>query len=179
MTLDENDYLTHQLYIASKTPRIKKARIRSWILTTVACLSMTYLFFENGNDFLGFYFLIASVLSLALYPFYSRWRYKRHYQRFIADTYKNRFGEECSLEINEDVILTKDRTREAKINCSELEEINEIKEFFFLKLKTGGSIIISKVKTDAQELVKLQEGLKELVNKKGIKHNMELDWKWR
>jgi len=179
MTLDENDYLIHQLYTASKTPRIKKARIRSWILTTVACLSMMFLFFENGNDFLGFYFLIASLLSLVLYPFYSRWRYKRHYQRFISDTYKNRFGEECTLEITEDVIVTKDRTGEAKINSSEIEEIGEIKDYYFLRLKTGGSIIISKVKTDAQELVKLQEGLKELMNKKGIKHNVDFDWKWR
>jgi hypothetical protein len=179
MTLNENDYLIHQLYIASKTPRIKKARIRSWILTTVAFLAMTYLFFESGNDALGFYFLILSLLSLALYPFYSRWRYKRHYQRYIADTYKNRFGEECTLEINEDFILTKDRTGESKINCSEIEEISEIKDFYFLRLKTGGSIIISKVKTDAQELSRLEEGLRELVDKKGIKRNVELDWKWR
>jgi hypothetical protein len=179
MTLDENDYLIHQLYTASKTPRIKRARIRGWILTTVAFLSMTYLFFENGNDLLGFYFLFASLLSLVLYPFYSRWRYKRHYKRFIADTYKNRFGEECTLEINEDVILTKDRTGEAKINSSEIEEISEIRDFYFLRLRTGGSLIISKVKTDAQELVKLQEGLKVLADKKGIKHNVELNWKWR
>ena len=179
MTLDENDYLTHQLYTASKTPRIKKARIKGWILTTVAFLALTYLFFENNNGFLALYFLILSVLSLTLYPFYSRWRYKKHYQKYIADTYKNRFGEECTLEITEDIIFTKDRTGELKINTSEIEVINEIRDFYFVKLKTGGSLIISKVKTEPDELETIKKGLNDLVEKKRIKHNVELDWNWR
>ncbi|HPH45444.1 MAG TPA: hypothetical protein PKU83_00450 [Chryseolinea sp.] len=140
---------------------------------------MTYLFFENSNDFLGYYFLVASILSLTLYPLYSRWRYKRHYKRYIADTYKNRFGEECKLEINEDFIVTKDKTGEGKINTTEVEEINEIKDFYFVKMRIGVSLIISKVKTDASELEILVKGLKELVDKKGVKHNVELNWKWR
>lgn len=179
MTLDESDYLTHQLYTASKTPRIRKARTRDWILTTVAFSSMAYVFYETDNGFLGIYFLILSLFCLTLYPFYTRWRYKRHYQRYIADTYKNRIGEECTLEISDDIIFTKDRTGETKINTSEIEVINEIRDFYFVKLKTGSSLIISKVKTEPQELEVIRKGLKDLVEKKGIRHNVELDWKWR
>ena len=179
MTLDENDYLTHQLYTASKTPRIKRARVRGWIITTVAFLSMSFLFFENNNDLPGYYFLISSFLSLVLYPFYSRARYRRHYQKHITDTYKNRFGEICTVEINDEFILTKDITAEAKINTSEIEEINEIRDFYFIKLKTGGSLIISKVKTVPQELERLTKGIEKLVDKNGVQHNIELDWKWR
>jgi hypothetical protein len=179
MTLDRNDYLTYQLYTASKTPRIKKARIRGWIMTTVTCLCLTYLFFESYNDGMGYYFLIASALSLTLYPFYSRWRYKRHYKKFIDDTYKNRFGEECVLEISDDIITTKDRIGEGKINTTEIEEINEIKDFYFVKVRTGVSLIISKLKTDTEDLEVIEKSLKELAAKKGIKWNVELDWKWR
>lgn len=177
MTLDENDYLTYQLYTASKTPRIKKARIRGWIFTTVTCLCLTFLFFESDNDLLGYYFLIVSVLSLILYPFYSRWRYKKHYLKYIQDTYKNRFGEESTLEITEDIIVTKDKTGEGRINTSEIEEINEIKDFCFVKMTTGVSLIISKVKTE--EIDKIKNELKSLAEKKGIKYNVEVDWKWR
>jgi hypothetical protein len=177
MTLDENDYLTYQLYTASKTPRIRKARIRGWILTTVTFLCLSYLFFENNNDVLGYYFLIASFLSLTLYPIYSRWRYKRHYLKYIQDTYKNRFGEEASLEINEDIVVTRDKTGEGRINTTEIESINEIKDFYFIKMKTGVSLIISKVKTD--DLGRIKNDIQLLIEKKGIKHNLELDWKWR
>jgi hypothetical protein len=179
MTLDENDYLTFQLYTASKTPRIRNTRIRSWIVTTVAFLSLAYAFFVSNNGFLGYYFLIAAVLSLVLYRRYSGWRYKRHYRRHIQDTYKNRFGEECILEITEDAIFTKDKTGETRINTTEIEEINEITDFYFIKTKSGTSLIISKLKTDPAELDRIKSELKALAGNKGVKHNVELDWKWR
>jgi hypothetical protein len=177
MTLDENDYLTYQLYTASKTPRVRKARIRSWILTTVTFSCLTYLFFESSNNFLGYYFLAASVITLILYPVYSRWRYRRHYLRYIQDTYKNKLGEESTLEITEDIIVTKDKTGEGRINTTEIEAINEIKDFFFIKMKTGESLIISKVKTGNLDNIKRQ--IKSLTESKGIKHNVELDWQWK
>ncbi|HMG91223.1 MAG TPA: hypothetical protein VK589_14255 [Chryseolinea sp.] len=177
MTLDENDYLTYQLYTASKTPRIRKARIRSWILTTVAFLCLTYLFFENSNDLLGYYFLVASVLSLTLNPIYSRWRYKRHYLKYIQDTFKKKFGEETTLEITEDYIATRDKTGEAKINTTQIEAINEIKDFYFVQMRTGESLIISKVKTDDPDSLKRE--ITSLIEKKVIKHNVELDWRWK
>ena len=177
MTLDENDYLTFQLYTASKTPRVKRGRIRSWILTTVTFVCLAYLFYNSDNDFLGNYFLVISGLSLTLFPLYSRWRYKRHYLKYIRDTYKNRFGEKCELEFNNDTIGTKDRSGEVKINKSEIEEINEIKDYYFLKARTGVTLIISKNKTDDIEQIKNE--IKSIVETRGLKHNIELDWKWR
>jgi hypothetical protein len=179
MSLDENDYLTYQLYIASKTRRIRNARLRGWILAPVMFLGLAYLFFESSNVVLGYYFLVLSGISVVLYPFYSRWRYKSHYKKFIAENYKNRFGEPCTIEINEDFITTKDRTGEAKINAEEVEVINEIKDFYFVKMKSGASLIISKIKTDPHELESLVEKLKDLRDKRGIQHNIELDWRWR
>ena len=76
-------------------------------------------------------------------------------------------------------IVTKDKTGEAKINTSEIEEINEIKDFYFLKSKSGVSLIISKMKTSPRDLEVVTKALEELVAKNGIKHNVELDWKWR
>jgi hypothetical protein len=177
MTLDENDFVTYQLYTASKTPRIKNARIRGWIVTTLAFFVLAYLFFDSGNDPLAIYFLLLSGLSLALYPFYSRWKYKRHCVKYIRDTYKNRFGAECAFQINEDIIFTKDNMGEAKINTTKIEELNEIADFYFIEFKTGVSLIIPKRKIDNAE--EMKNKLSSLVDQKGIKHNIELDWKWR
>ena len=177
MTLDENDFLTFQLYTSSKSPRIKKGRIRSWVLTTVTFLLFAYLFHSSGNDFLGTYFLIISGLSLALFPLYSRWRYKRHYLRHIQDTYKNRFGEKSELEIDNETIGTKSKTGEIKINKTEIEEINEIKDYYFLKARTGVTLIVSKTKTE--DIEKIKNEIKSLVDTRGVKHNIELDWKWK
>lgn len=177
MTLDENDYLTFQLYTASKTPRVKRTRTRSWIMTTVTFACLAYLFYNSDNDFLGIYFIVIAGLSLALFPFYTRWRYKRHYLKYIRDTYKNRFGEKCELEFENDIIVTKDKSGEMKINKSEVEEINEIKDFFFIKTRTGVSLIISKSKSD--DIEKIKNEIKSMIETRGVKHNIELDWKWR
>jgi hypothetical protein len=178
-TPDENDFLTYQLYTASKTPRIKKARVRGWILTIVLFLCLAFLFFESSNAFLGYYFLLLSVVSLPLYPIYSRWRYKKHYKKYIADTYKGKFGVPCTIQIENDVIVTKDATGEFKIKTTEVEVVNEIKDFYFVKMKSGMSLIVNKVKTDPQELEILVDQLMELVEKRGVQYNRELDWKWR
>ena len=49
----------------------------------------------------------------------------------------------------------------------------------FVKMKTGVSLIISKAKTDGDELAVIEKGLRELADKKGISWNEELNWKWR
>jgi hypothetical protein len=177
MKLDENDYLNYQLYTASKTPRIKKARIKSWVLATVSFLCLSFLFFRSDNHTVGYYFLIVSGLSLVFFPLYSRWRYKRHFLAYTRDAFKNRYDEEVTLDISAEVIRTKDKTSEVIINTSEIEEINEIKEYCFVKIKTGQSLIISKSKTENFEEIK--GILQNIANTKGIKYNLDLDWKWR
>ncbi len=177
MTLDENDYLTFQLYTASKTPRMKNARIKAWIFLTVAFGCFSYLFYRSNNDALGIYFLILAGLTATLYPFYSRWRYKKYYLKYIRDTYKNRFGEECDLQFDTDTIIAKDKGGEVKINKSEIEEINEINDFYFIKNRSGTCLIISKSKTE--DIEKIQKEIKSMISNHNIRHNIELDWKWR
>jgi hypothetical protein len=41
-SLDNNDYLQHQLYLASKSKRIKNKRFKSWIATTMFFLSLVH-----------------------------------------------------------------------------------------------------------------------------------------
>jgi hypothetical protein len=80
------------------------------------------------------------------------------------------------MEITEDTIITKDKTGEVRINKGEIEEINEIQDYYFLRTKSGVSLIISKIKTDDIENIKSE--IKSLVDK-GVKHNIELNWRWR
>jgi len=177
MQLDENDYLTYQLYNASKTQRVREGRIRAWIATTAIFLGMAYLFYVSDNQALMIYFLVLSLITLVFYPLYSRWRYKKHYAKHIREVYKNRFNQACTLEISDDLIVAKDSGSETRINTSEIEVVNEIEGFYFLKLKTGTSLIIAKAK--ANDPAQIVEAMKSLLANKAIKHNVELNWKWQ
>jgi hypothetical protein len=174
-TLDENDYLTFQLYTASKTPRVKKARIRSWILTTVLFLCLAYLFYTSDNSFVGNLFLVYAGISAAFFPLFTRWRYKKHYLKYIRDTYKKSFNEPCEIEFNSDNVVIKDRTGELKVNKSEIAEINEIESYYFLKSNTGLTLILSKSKVDIDTI---NNQISAMVAN-GARHNIELNWKWK
>lgn len=175
--LDQNDYLTFQLYTASQNPQVKRMRLMSWILTTIVFLCCAFLFYQSANQLLAWYFLICAGLSAVLYPFYSRWRYKRHYLKHIQNTYKHKFGTESDLSFTEDAIINKDLNGEIKFNISEIEAIHEIKDYYFIKSKGGLSLIVSKLKSKNIDFV--QKHIEQLVNEKKIPLHVNLEWKWR
>ncbi|NOS90948.1 MAG: YcxB family protein [Cyclobacteriaceae bacterium] len=150
--------------------------MRSWIMTTLLFLCLAYLFYRSDNSLLGNLFLVYAGISTVLFPFYTRWRYKKHYLKFIRDTYKNRFGETCDIEFTEDNIVTRDKSGELKINKGEIEEINEIQNHYFLKARSGMAFIVPKSTTTDIESLK-----REIValTANGAKHSIELDWKWK
>lgn len=175
--LDVNDYLQHQLYTASKTERIKKQRIKSWIFVSLTFFIISLLFLENRDKSTFYIFIIVGIITLIFYPFYLRNHYKNHYLKFIKDTYKNRFGESSVIEFFEKEVITNDSNSESKVKYSALEEFNEIGEYIFLKLKSGGSFIIPKLKIN--NLVELKNELKKISEQYNVKHNIELNWKWK
>ena len=155
-SLTEDDYLQHQLFLASKSEKIKKKRINSWILTTLAFLSLGFILYSNKPKFMSYYFLTAGVLSAFLYPLYLRYYYKNHYKKFIADRFKNCFGLIATVKFNQDDIETFDITGESKINLSQLEQINEIPNYIYLRLKSGGSLIIPKLQISNIDIVRTE-----------------------
>ncbi len=174
--LEEEDFLTYQLFTAAKSERIKKKRRNSWIITTSLFLSLSLLFYVTSYEFLPTYFLVAGMVSLFLYPLYSRWRYKNHYQKFIRENRQGVIGKEVEMEFTPNAIIEKSELGESKINTSELGEINEISSHYFLKMTTGNSIIINKERLlQAEEIQTYLEGLSEKLD---INFNRELDWKW-
>ena len=175
--LDEYDFLQHQLYTASKTERIKIQRRKSWILVTSIFFLLSLLFLKDDEKVAFYSFLIIGIITFLFYPFYLRNHYKNHYLKFIKDTYKNRFGENAKVQFLDTEFVTNDSNSETKLKYAAFEEFNEIGDFFFLKLKIGGSLIIPKLKVE--NLNELKVELKSIAEKYNVKQNVELDWKWK
>lgn len=176
-TLTEDDYLQHQLFIASKTRRIKVRRWQSWIIVVVALIVLTIFFIGTGNTVMAYSVGVFGIFTVVFYPFYLRDHYRRHYQKFISDTYKERFGEYSTIYFNEETLDTSDKTGEAKLNYAMFKEIVETKNHIFIRIKTGGSLIIPKSRVDNIEAV--IPALKRLTNRLQINYLEELNWKWK
>lgn len=174
LRLDESDFLTFHLYIASKSPRVKKARLKSWITMAVVLLVITFFLYDKERP-VPYDLLVIVGIFILVYPLYIQWRYKNHYIKLVRETYKNRFGEISDLTFTHDTIETKTTAEEMKFAKSEVEEVHEIRDHYFLKFRSGLALIISKKKTDNIEEVRNEIRL--LVETMGIKHHVEMNWK--
>ena len=171
-TIQEDDFLSHQLFTASKSKRINKKRKRDWALLIIGFAICGGVFYFQANLAMALYFGLFTLATGLFYPKYFNWRYKKHYSNYIKEHYQKRFGETAILEINSDNILTKDKIGEGKINIKEIEEINETQNHFFIKISTGASLIIPKKEITNTNC------LKEEFENIGVHINNELTWKW-
>ena len=176
--LEPADYLTYQLFMASKSKQIRTKRRRNWLL--IPCI---YIIFAA----LAFYFgkqkniaLVFSILAgswLIIYPFYTRWIYKDKFKKAIIKNNKEIFGKVISLKIDGDKFIINDTINKKTNLLSEITVIQEISSHFFVKLSKGSSIIIPK--QDSTKIKEVNTFIFELSKSSRIKVSKELDWKWR
>jgi YcxB-like protein len=175
--LDKEDYLNHQLFIASISDRIKKQRRRSRIVWSIAFLSMAWLFYQKRDNFLAYYFLAFGILYMLFYPYYSKWFYRRHYKRSVTETFKNRFDKLSTVTIDDKYIHDVTDSGETKISISQIEKIYDTGDYFFLRLGPGDTLIIPKLKISNADLVKKE--LKEIAAKLNVDLIEMKDWRWK
>jgi len=174
--LEKEDFLRFLFFTASKSKRMKTKRIRSWILTTLVFLSIGVIFSQKEDKFITYYFFISAALCLFFYPFYYRWRYKRFYEKYIQENYKNRIGVINEVGFEDGFITSKDNFGEEKIKLTEIAFIYEIKDCLFIRIKNGETIVIPSRISDYTEF---KNELAMVTKKIGIIWEIELDWKWR
>jgi hypothetical protein len=94
----------------------------------------------------------------------------------VNEKLQYKFGKENIIDFNEDAIYSKGVTGEGKINSTEIAEIIEIGTHYFLKFKSGDSLIIQKALIKNELFV--PELMAVLKNPAIILTN-HLNWKWR
>ncbi len=172
--LSNSDFLEYQLYTSSKSELHKKRRFRSRIIIPIIYL-LFGLYLANKNDDNGIAIVLAgiAILWFTFYPIYSKWRYKRHFQKHVEENYKNRINKPVEICFDENSVNVKDFTSESKINGTELKEIVETKKHFFIKLTTDLSLIVPKYS------IENQTEFKKHVTELGAEYVDELNWEWK
>ncbi|MEM8524386.1 MAG: YcxB family protein [Bacteroidota bacterium] len=170
--LQEEDFLAFQLFTASQSRSIQQKKRKGQLFITIGSLVLASYFYANKNLPLTIYFVLFAVVTLIFYPQYFKWRYKRHYERYIREHYAKRFGETATLEFKSDVIYSKDRIGEGTIKLSEIEKVEETAGYFFLKISSGFTLILPK--TTMKDITNFKIKLTEL----GLSVNNFTNWHW-
>jgi hypothetical protein len=177
-TLTENDYLQQQLYLASKSKLIKKQRKMAKFLILIILLLICFLFYVNNDLWFAYYFGGLGIVCFFLSPFLLRKSYQKSFAKYVQENFKNRIGIISTLLFKEDVLEAySENIGSSEVKFSAFENISEIKDYFFIALKTGVSIMIPKSEVIDVEAVRSE--LKMITEKIGINFISELDWKWK
>lgn len=145
-TLKEEDFLEYQLYVTSLSKAITKKRLIAHFAVPVLYVVLAigfYLYNNNQNAVLICVFLAA--IWLLIYPFYSKYRYKRFYLNHIKKNYTDRLDHVDSIRLgNKNYIYITEQNKDGKIAIKDVDKLVELQHHFFVLMKAGGAIILPK-----------------------------------
>ncbi|MEI6823797.1 MAG: YcxB family protein [Bacteroidota bacterium] len=174
---DENDLLTYQLYVASKSEIINKRRQKTKIHIPIINFVFGLTFLITGHWIFSITLIAIAILWYFLIPLRDKRNIARSYKNWNKKNAKDKFGINNILEFNNDFILTKYNGNESKVLTKEIDKIDEISTNIFIKLKSGQVYILPKDKINDINL--LISYLKELAIYLNIKYNIEENWEWK
>lgn len=175
--LEESDYHTHLLYTISTSSSAIKTRAKIRLMMTLFLLIFAFMSYANESTIQTVYFLSLAILAFLFMPKYTRWSYSKTYLKHVRKFYKDRMSEPTSFYINERSFQISDSQGESTIDFSEIDTVNELDKYCFIKLKSGQSIIIPLYKINESETLKTD--LKNIAKIHDIPWNDETDWIWK
>ena len=176
-TLDEKDFLTHQLYIASTSKRIKYRRFRTMVIWPVVFLAVGVFFLMEHRIMPAVVLAAIAIIWRLFFPLWERAYYEKHYKGFVRENYWQRYGKVMTLTIANDRIVAKENGIVSQIMTGELEEIIEVPDHLFLKINNGHFYIVPKDTLNDYSSVKAR--LMELADHLKIHYREDLQWSWR
>ena len=175
-TLNKNDFLNHQLYLASKSPRIERNRIKSRVWVIVMFLALASVFYVKKDTGLFYWFSLLALIAGILFPYYSRRMHINHYKKYIDENYNNKIGKLVVLQLENDRIDSKDELSEGSLKLAGLTEIVEVPTAIYLRIDTS-SLILPKVQIN--NMNEVRAALETISTSYNIPFRKELDWVWK
>ncbi|WP_400077291.1 hypothetical protein [Winogradskyella sp. R77965] len=135
--LTNSDFLEYQLYTSSKSESHKKRRRNNRFIGPIVIILYGLYTIKKDENYAGIIISgILAILWFLFYPKYSKSRYERHFKKHVEENYINRINKPVEIDFDENSVNAKDFTSESKIIGTELKELIETKDHFFIKLTT-------------------------------------------
>jgi hypothetical protein len=172
----KEDLFNNYLFVASKSPVVKQKRRRVQIILTVCCAVCALVSFFAEDEFLMWYCIIAGLFFLLVYPFVQGLMYKRNFSKHAAERFESLKDVAFDYEITNEFFSTKSSIGDVVIKTSQIENITETKDYFFVRLLSKDTLTLPKHSFDYNLLF---AQLNEIATANGIHIIKELDWRWK
>jgi c-di-AMP phosphodiesterase-like protein len=174
--LYEEDYLQHQLYLASISKRVENKRKRNYFWITVLFAVIAVLAVVLQNNVLAILSLITTVITIIFYPIYERKHYKKHYLEFIKENYSSKQDENSYIEFKEHELVIHNDHSETTMDYSKIDRIVEIKDYIFVRIGATSLIIPN---GRIENIDEVRDRLMTLAESQSKEYIKNLNWKWK
>ncbi len=172
--VNRESLLVYQLYFASQSRRIQRQRKLGWFVVTIPCLILVPLYISSGYYAGAFVLGIIGLIWLAGYPFYSRWRYRRHYEKHIDEALKGMMNRKVSIELAAELLL-EDEFAKSQIKLEHIQSVVFIPGFVILMLQTGQGITLPRDQLGKD----LDTFVDDLLSRTRLELTDHSHWKWK
>jgi hypothetical protein len=176
-TVSAEDFLNHQLFIASRSERIRKKRAKLKYTVPVLYLLFGVVLLLGSRFVLGGIMVGVSILWYLFYPKWERTSYVKHYKNVIDDYFKDNINSEMSVDLQEDVIHGVSNGTESRLETKGIQEFVEAPTAFYILLSGGQSIILPKQNLQDEAAVKAK--LQAIAAHVQIPFEIALNWTWQ
>lgn len=171
ITPTEEDVLAFQLFIASNSERIRKNIKKSRFGLSIFFLIIGILPFILGFAHeLGYAYLLFAILWFFFHPFYTKWRYERHYKKYIIE---HQLAVPFEVQLWEEGVESENEFGKSTIKFNAIKSISETKKYFFVLLSKGTGLTFPKEQVNETEF---RNKLKEIAEKANITLEQKLNW---
>lgn len=172
----ENDYLMNTLFWVSRSKEATKSRWVNVVVRVLLFLVAAFSAYMNNSFYLAGFALLCAVAIVFLYPIYQRSFYKKSYLKYIRTIYKDRIDKMLTIDFKEEVVWTKDETGESEMNRSEIAEVHETADYFFIKFDSDEALFLPKDRIQVADFLVVMDRLSAQYS---LKLNQMLDWTWK
>jgi hypothetical protein len=175
--ISQQNYLTFQLYLASKSQSILKKRKRNRLIVPILYCFFAISLLILDSPFLASGFGAFGMLWFFFYPMWEKGKYVKYFTKVIAENHQSKINVDIKVELQNDKIYTASGGSEAKISTKEIIEIVELKDLILIRLDVTQAFVIPK--DQINDLPALIEELKELAKRLKVNYTEELGWVWK
>jgi len=141
-TLSAEDLLQFNLYYASTSKAVaRQKRIYRYVIPAIY-LALALFLFIGRSHVLAWMFVLLSVLWFLFYPLRFRRRYRKHYERYVAEAFGDVLPRATTLELLPDGIFSSSHMGESTFRYEMVGRIVENEGYTYIFIGKGMALVL-------------------------------------
>ena len=179
ITLNAQDFLIHQLFLATQDDKVRRTRLRNRLLIPIVFNGLAFICVWFNQPLISIVLFIMAIVWLVIYPIYDRRQYKATYLQQVQTNHQNEFEQPTQLSIQNQFLNIKDHKGSFDTPLNQIAAVTKLKTHYFVSFHSGHSLIIPQYLQNGKLNPELDAFIEQLltVGKLGITDNTK--WKWK